>query len=320
MEQRLLDASLLPPTLWDSASQTLILPSSLSQAYAALIDRYNLRSLAASRSSDDPPEGGISQERTDQHLAQAFSGSVARAQLAFLDPKSDIVATSNAYLGTLAGNRVTIVDAPCGAGAAAFSFLSSVAELRAREVLPREPLDVTLIGAELSDPARKYAEEIFLGIQPFLEEQGIFVKVDFVSWNVTNALSNTQLIKKMVVSSSTNPNQLLIVANFNSFLVRSGKRGEAEPQLTELFRHASGPKSVALWIEPYMNRAISPGGILPWLRQKISTAWREFAREKSPIGEPIPMSSALFRLPLNSSETSWARLAVIPIDLRYPNE
>jgi hypothetical protein len=301
--------------LWDGGSQTLILPAALASAYQTVIDRNNLRDLAETRNLNDSPIGGITEERTNQHLAQGFDGSVARAQLALLDPKSDLSDASNLYLTTIAGNRVSVTDAPCGAGAAALSFLANVAELRARDILPREPLDVSLIGAELSDPARRYAQELLLAVQPFLESQGIFVEAQFVSWDVTNDLSNTDLINKMTLASANHPNRLLIVANFNGFLEREGKREEAQPRLTELFRFAAGPKSLAVWIEPAMNRAVNEGGLLPWLRQLIATVWRRFAADRSPSGAPVLTSSAHFRLPLQPHRRARVGLAVIPIEL-----
>ncbi len=312
---RLLEAEHIPSSLWDSANETLFLPASLTEAYEKLIDKYGLRNLSGERDKGDPPVGGITQKRTDQYFAQAFDGSVARAQLALLDPKCDLASTSNNCLSSIAGNRVSITDAPCGPGAAAFSFLSNIAELRAHDALPREPLDVLLIGAELSDPARQYATEILSVIQPSLEAQAIFVSAEFISWDVTNDMSNTALIQKMTFASGTHPNRLLIVANFNAFLEIAGKRKEAESRLTELFRHAAGPQSVALWIEPDMNRAIKDGGLFHWLRQKIATAWKMFAKEKTIINTPILTSSADFKCLLHSG-TARVGLAVVPIELK----
>lgn len=93
---------------------------------------------------------------------------------------------SNAFIQTLSGNRVCIADAPCGAGAAALAFLSVIAELRACEVLPRQPLDIRLIGAELSEPAGAYASELFEEVRIFLESQAIFVEAEFIRWDILN--------------------------------------------------------------------------------------------------------------------------------------
>jgi hypothetical protein len=313
-EPRLLDPKLIPDSLWDSENSILLLPPALVKAYVSLINRHDLQELADSRDSKNPPTGGLTQEKTDEHFAQAFDGSVARAQLALLDPKCDAVLSSNAYVRSLAGNKLSLTDAPCGAGAAAFSFLANIAELRTKGILPRQPLDVCLIGAELSDPARVYAQSLLDELSIELEKQAIFVEAEFISWDVTKSLSNTDLIKKMTLASVTHTRRLLIVANFNGFLEIKGKRKEAEPQLNELFRHASGENSVALWIEPYMNRAISSGGLFPWLRDMI-TKCGKFIQELSDSKEPVPTSFAKFRLPLTSGKTANVRLAVMPLSL-----
>lgn len=317
MPTRLLDPSLLPHTLWESSSGTLFLPPGLSQAYQTVINRHGLLELAESRDPNDPPVGGPDQEKSDKHFAQAFCSSVARTQLAFLDPKNDVPLISNSFLSCLAGNSVNLTDAPCGAGASALSFLTNVAELRAQSVLPREPLDVVLIGAELSKQARAYAEEIFAELRPTLETQGIFVDAEFREWDVTNSLSNTDLIRRVTLTSEKCCKRLLIVSNFNAFLEKERKRKEAEPQIEELLRHASGENSIAIWIEPDMNRVTGSGGLFSRLRNLFKERWRRFARESSEgeASKPISTSFARFCLPLNPSKTARVGLAVMSVDL-----
>jgi hypothetical protein len=106
-ECRLLDPELIPKTLWASASDTLFIAPTLAKAYETLIDRHSLRGLSQSRDPDDPPLGGLSQEHTDKHFAQAFDGSVARVELALLDPKQAANLTSNALIPDCHGLRNT---------------------------------------------------------------------------------------------------------------------------------------------------------------------------------------------------------------------
>lgn len=317
MSVRLLDPNLLPPTLWDSSSGTIILPPALAQAYQTVIDRHGLRELAESRDQKDPPCRGPEKERTDKHLAQAFGSSVARTQLALLDPNNDLPLVSSSFISCLAGNSVNLTDAPCGAGAAVFSFLANIAELRSQNVLPREPLDVVLVGAELSGSARAYAEEILLQLRPSLEAQAIFVNSEFREWDVTNSLSNTELIQRVTITSSKCSKRLLIVANFNGYLEKERKRKDSVHQIEELFRHASGKNSMAIWIEPNMNRATSIGGTFSWLRALLAEKWRQFARESFGGDDPKPIStsSAHFRLPLNPNTSARVHLAVMSVDL-----
>lgn len=313
---RLLDPALIPAHLWDRAAGSLRLPSALSGVYVALIDRYKLRSLAATRDPKNPAVGGLTQEKTDQHFAQNFDGSAARAQLALLDPDGAVLPTSDVFLASLLGGSLSLVDAPCGAGAAALSFLATIGDLRAASVLPRLPLDVHLIGAEISDPARVYAEVMLDELRTPLEEQAIFVEAEFLDWDVTDALSTARLTNRMAVAANTRGRRLLVVANFNGFLEQQGKRKEAEPQLQQLFMHASAAGSAAVWIEPKMNEATSDGGFFSWLRRMLTRAWRLFARELSNPLAAIPATHARFHLPLDPHSTpARVTLAVMPIDL-----
>jgi hypothetical protein len=314
-QSRLLDPKLIPASLWNKDNAVLLLPPCLVKAYVTLIERHNLHDLAHSRDSKNPPTGGLTKEKTDEHFAQAFDGSVARAQLALLDPHEHATAASNTYIRSLAGNKLSLTDAPCGAGAAAFSFLANVAELRKNGVLPRQPLDISLIGAELSAPAREYAQGLLQELKGELENQAIFIEADFISWDVTSSLSNTDLIQKMTLNANSHPCRLLIIANFNGFLEREKKRNEAQPQFDELFRHASGQNSVAIWIEPDMNRATGQGGLFEWVRKNVTSIWNKFVSESSDNSVPVPTSSAKFILPLTPNNTANVRLAVMPLRL-----
>jgi hypothetical protein len=314
MAPRTLIAGMVPLTLWDSSSETLFLPAALAQAYVDLIAASGLAEIANARDADEGPVGGLTKESADAHLAQAFDGSVARVMLAVLDPTDKVGPTSDTFIRCTSGATVCLTDAPCGAGAATLALLCSVAELRAQGVLPREPLDVRLVAAELSPYARQYAEELVTKLQPVLEEQAIFIVPKFLEWDVTDELSTVDLIKKSEAAATNSMTRLLVVANFNGFLEREKKRKEAEPQLKELFQYASGEGSYAVWIEPAMNAATNSGGLLPWLHSRFATFWRAFGKARG--DEPMYTSKARFRLPLAPTQTARVHLAVLPIELK----
>jgi hypothetical protein len=203
-----------------------------------MLSKLDLLEVASRRDSQNPPVGGLSQEDTNRHLAQAFDGSVARAQLAILDPRGDLPEISDMLVTCLAGNDICIVDSPSGAGAASLAFLCTIAELRASAVLPRQPLTVLLLAGELSEPARRHCCDLVTRLRPSLAEQGIFVTPEYREWDVTNDVSNTRLIQRMNEHSRARKT-LVVVANFNGFLERDKKRKLAEPKLAELFRHSA---------------------------------------------------------------------------------
>lgn len=314
---RLLKPAHIPESLWDHSTEVLQLPASLANAYETQIDKHGLRELATTRADNEGPVGGMTKENADQHFAQMFDGSAARAILAVVDPKDEMGSTSDAFIKSTAGASLALTDAPCGAGAAALAFLTTLAELRACNVLPRMPLEVKLVGGELSPHAMDHAKDLLELVRGRLEEQAIFVDSQFHSWNVLDKLSTTDLIKASMAHGVSCASKLLVVANFNGFLVKERKQKEAQPQLDELFRYASGGQSLAVWIEPDMNRATGKGGLFVWLRNLLTGGWRLFAKGDPEATEETPVFrvSARFRLPLVPAEFSRVTLAAMPIDL-----
>jgi len=235
---------LLPESVWDASTDTLFLPPFLAEAYRTLIARHGLEKLSESRDPKNSPTGGHSQEETDRHFAQAFDGSAARAQLAVLDPKQEVSRAANTFIEILSGNRICITDAPCGAGATTFSFLAAVAELREREILPRHPLDVRLIGAEISVPARAYAEELLDELRPFLESQAIFVKAEILVVGCDQFFEQYRLDPPDDYRLLGLIKRLLVVANFSAFLEREKKERLQNPSSKN---YSDFPRGAQAW-------------------------------------------------------------------------
>ncbi|MCK9195332.1 MAG: hypothetical protein M0P19_15845, partial [Nevskia sp.] len=234
-----------------------------------------------------------------------------------LDPKDEVGPTSDHFIQSTAGARLALTDAPCGAGAAALAFLSTLAELRSAGVLPRMPLNVSFVGGEFSQHAEDHARALFLATIDTLEQQAIFVDPIFKHWNVMDQISTTDLVKACLDHGEDCPAKLLVIANFNGLLVKDRRQSNAEPQLNELIRYASGEGSLAVWIEPEMNRAMRGGGLFSWLTGLFEKKWRDFGRALTPdaVSEPAYTSEAKFQLPLQPERTARVTLAILPIDL-----
>ncbi|MEQ1685305.1 MAG: hypothetical protein ABL916_16785 [Burkholderiaceae bacterium] len=318
VNERLLRPDELPESLWNQTAGTLTLPIALIDAYVRAVDASKLRHIGINRPPGGGPVGGLTRESANEHFAQAFDGSAARTMLALLDPKNEVGSTSDCFVAAAAGADLALTDAPCGAGAAALSLLTTIASLRAHGVLPRSVLNVRLIGGELSEHAVAHASALLADIRPSLEAQAIFVEHQFIRWDVTDSLSTSDLIKACVVQGVGRACKLLVVANFNGFLVKDQKLKVAQPQLNELFRYASGGHSFAIWIEPDMNRATEKGGLFSSVLRLFSDGgWRHFGKVDPDISaeKPVFTSSARFRLPLQPEMTARVGLAVMPIDL-----
>ncbi len=312
-ERRLLPNGLIPLSLWEPQSGILKMPTALRNIYNKTIVKHGLIELANERQYNDSPIGGVTLEDTKKHFAQSFDGSSARVQLAVLDPKNETNGTSNAFINTLAGNKVIIMDAPCGTGAATLTFVSTIAELREKQILPRSPLEIKVIGGEISVSARSFAKELFEGISAYLESQAIFISYHSESWDATSPISTRDLVRKIVIEAQSCSRSLVIIANFSGFLERNFDK--AKQQIDEVLRYSSGPGSMAVWIEPQKNNVVKQGQLFYKVSQwpVVKTFMSIFELKSG--DKPFSISSARFKRPININEIPRVNLAVISFEL-----
>jgi hypothetical protein len=316
--ERIVPVDDLPDSLWRDAK--LFIAPALAEAYCDLVRARDLSKLAAARDSKSPPVGGLTREQADKHLAQGFDGSVARTALALLDPKCEVARVADALATACAGGRLAILDVPSGAGAFSLSVLCGLAELRAVGVVPRLPLDVVVVGGEISPYASAHATDLFRSLVPRLAEQAIHVSHKTVKWDVCSADSTAQLLKRFVADADEADRKLVAVSNFTGFLGKTGKRKQAEPQLQTIFRLSSGPTSTCIWLEPQTNVATQRGGVLQWVAdtvRRLPGVERFFEAPTESGGSEAfhSKTEALFARPLSPRETATARLAVLRFDL-----
>jgi len=315
--QRLLEPEWLPSSLWPAAEMAMRLPQAIVRIYRDTLVQAGLMELAHQRDDKNPPVGGLNQKDTDLHFAQQFDGSMARAQLVLLDPHGELGPSSDMLIKNLSGGRLVLVDIPCGAGAISCSFLSNIAQLREDGVLPRLPLHVTIVGGELSDPARAYAAQLLDELTPKLKRQAIAVKTAFRSWDVLDRISNTDLIREILRREKEAGRVLVAIANFSSFLQKESKFKEAQPQLDELMRYCSGGKGVTFWIEPATNVATSKGGLLSRIWTNIVNRLRDIApRGSGPARDGAYLSQSRYFRAVAEDEKVRTTVALLPTQLK----
>ena len=315
---RLIHPNELPPSLWIHEECVLRLPPALIASWIALLDRHGLRVRAEQPRPESGPTGGNSQEATDNHLAWSFSGSAARVQLAVLDPHLHLPDIADAFAIVFSGGRVAIADLPCGSGAASLAILTTLAELRKHGLVPREPLDVVLIGGEIAERARCHAADVIANVKPILEQQAIFVHESFLHWDVCDTLSNTDLIQRLTLQSQNCGARILVLANFSDFLQRENKWREAQPQFEELFRHSRDVHSSVVWIEPATNNAIpETGGLFSRVGNFLAELAGRFVRIFPVQGEANVVARSQVEVvhPLNQATRFRVNLAVKRFDL-----
>jgi hypothetical protein len=314
--QRLIPVEDLPASLW--SHRTLYLAPALATAYCESVRYHGLQQRARSRDSKKPPVGGPTEDAADEHFAQAFDGSIARTALAFLDPKSDLCHVADALAKISAGGRIAVLDLPSGAGAFSLAILCTLAELRACGVVPRQPLEVVIVGGEFNPRASQYANDLHERLKDYLAGQAIHVIHTALTWDVCKKVSTTELIRRFIVDASEAEQRLVGVSNFSAFLVKERKQREAEPQLEEIFRFCSGSSSTALWLEPTTNAATE--NLFAWVIGAIKKLWRSVRLPSVGMTQDRPVvTQSDFALPLEPGRTAVARLSILRFELRIPS-
>lgn len=270
---RLIKPADIPETLWHAETKCLHLAPILLTAWKHLLLHGGLEEKAL---QPDPNGdiGGLSKEETDGHLAWRFNGSSARVQLSLLDPDDKLDGVTDAFAMVFAGGTVLLADLPCGSGAAVLTLLASIAELRRQCRIPRNPLNVKVVGGELSQFARDYARLATDHIKDALAEQAIWVSAEFLPWDALDKFSTAELTNRLTILGQGCSARLIVLANFSGFLQREGKWKEAAPQFESLFIHGRAHNSFVLWIEPQTNEVLGSGGFFSrtfiWFKKKFS--------------------------------------------------
>lgn len=312
MKKRFIRKEYLPSSLWCESSESILLPKILVDSWKSLLIKNDLIGLAKQIASKGFV-GGISKEDTDKHLAWRYDGSSARVMLSLLDPLHELNDVSDAYASIFSGNNVFLADIPSGSGAATIAILCTIFELRKHNILPRHPLNITIVAGEISCTARSYFEEQLDYLTQSLEEEAIWIKYETLNWNALDKISTTDLIKKMTIESNNCTSRLLILSNFTGFLERDGKWKQAQQQFDEIFRHSRDLVSTAIWIEPqkknvenFANRAVT------WFRTSFKSLLGQ--KESAPNNDWYAKTKYQYKQPIKEACFP-VRLTVMRFDL-----
>lgn len=310
MSSEILKASDLPESLWDPQATNdqgtpngrLFLPENLNIAYREALQELGLiklsKDLNAQKTATFGEEG---EEGANEHFATCFSGSCGRVQLYSIDPHSTFRTTRDALVRLFSAGKITMLDIPLGAGAAAVSLLSIVAQLRLDEILPSHDLEITVVGGDFNTHQIKLATLMFNKLKNYWMSNGISAKLITKEWNVMDDESTGELVDKWIELIGPSSVPIVVGANFSGFLGTSTTEGastkridEAEACLRSIFRDVSKHKAETLWIEP--THKLATKHFLPKLRKQV---FERFTRIK-PTLDNQPTSTAMLSDPVIS--------------------
>ena len=304
----------IPQSLWDGHN-LLRLPVPLASAYIEnLVERGLLEE--AFRVSGRELGGGESEEETIQHFAHRFDGSCARVELAVLDPKQNLGNVSNHFIQAFSGGRIRLLDIPCGCGAASAALLTTVAELRRQDVIPRMPLEVYLTGGDISETALNYAKSLLDDLSKPLEAQSIFLDVSFSKWDIVDPAGTTSLVNNWMSFASDCKRSFLLIANFTKFLGDERNLKNSEERLGEIFRWAEVNQATIVWVEP-IQKTKTIKRFQKWFEGKLTMLTGQLGL---PVEPTIRLSSdSKYVQPLKCSDPS-VRLSLFRLEGLFPWE
>jgi len=247
--ERFIQVKDIPPSLWSHSNQLLTLPESLVDSWKLLLQQNDLEAMALGKAPQGFT-GGMSKSDTDKHFAWRYTGSCGRVVLTALDPKSHLSEVSDSYATIFAANKVLLADLPCGSGAGSVSIITTLIELRKHNILPRLPLTIKIIAAEISQHALEYYVKQLEEIESIAIEQAIEVEFETVRWDALDKISTADLIQKLTLLNQDCDSRLLLLTNFSGFLDKEQRWEDAKPQFEQIFIHSRDKSSTAIWIEP----------------------------------------------------------------------
>jgi SAM-dependent methyltransferase len=175
-------------------SKVIHLPESLNVAYEAILKRHGLMDKARQSWDAKAVYGGKSRENAEEHFAARFLNSVSRVQCVLIDPTRSFDDIPRDLLTTLSSHRISLLDIPCGAGAATLATLETLKELRKSGVLPTTPLSVNVIGADISTAALDFFHDQLTSLKPGLSSLGITVSPCLQEWDATDVQQTNDLL------------------------------------------------------------------------------------------------------------------------------
>lgn len=203
----------LPSSLWFDAA--IHLPPKLVQAYKEALEARAMFDLACATTERSGPIGGCGTSETLEHFAQRYGVAVARVESLLLDPECALGSVAGDLLHTFADGTVSILDAPCDAGAAGLALVTTLAELRAKGAIPHLPLSVIITGGDLSHSALGLYEELVTRLRPHIADRGIELDLHLENWDASRPELTARLVDMWFAHSHHAEEYYAIVASFS---------------------------------------------------------------------------------------------------------
>ena len=255
--------------LWDG--DVIRLPDNLRAKYRDMLSRLGFLESALRGCAGAGPIGGASAQETEEHFTHRFGAGGSRIQYVVVSGNMALKQVASDLLTAISDGNIRLLDLPCGAGASSSTFLSLLTDLRAKQVLPATPLNVSLIGADFSPRARSLFSDLIKDLAPIWASGGVKVEAEAMDWNATRSDSTAVMMDRVLDESSFTPDEyVVLITNFSGEASRAAFFREFSPCLEQILARLSTKRHTVVWLEPRMagTRDLLDR-LLEFLRQRI---------------------------------------------------
>lgn len=164
----------LPISVWKS--ELLYLPAPLAVAHKDFLNSKGW--MSSYKPSNGGETGGPTPQEAEAHVVNRFLNSAARMQFVCADPHDSQPEVREMVLDQLGDGQIHLLDLAAGSGAGTLAMLSLLCELRVQKVVPKLPLNVSIVAVDYSADALTFYADLLCRISPWLEASGLNVSVN----------------------------------------------------------------------------------------------------------------------------------------------
>ena len=276
-----------PESLWHD-SQIVMAPP-LADSYR---DELTFRGLYEDACRYDPKDrgniGGEGSQETLKHFARLFKASSARVQYLVLNPGGQFKGVSDEILSFMMDGKVSILDIPCGTGGGLLGYLSTIAELRRSGLMQKTPVELTVVGGDISNDARTIYESMLGRLKEGFSSVGLRVSCHHSTWDVTDVFSTGQLVDRWLERCPKDEHYMIFVSAFSGF-ARSNKETVLMAFHSVVGRFHNKP-CLLVWVEPKIKKSTS---FVTWITEHLL----QWFRNKKVLSEAADAAEFFYRHP-----------------------
>ena len=243
----------LPISIWKAV--TLHLPYPLVAAHRKFLEdkgwwaEYNPTGVGG--------KGGATPSEAKEHVINRFLNSAVRMQFVCADPLDKQIEVREMVLDQLAEGKIFLLDLAAGNGSGTLALLSLICELRAHNLVPTLPINISISGVDYSPDALNYYAELLDQIKPWLQTTGLEINLTLHVCDLNISGDFSAVLESILDEAKEKGNSrfLCIVSAL------SGAKKEGIELMLDSLKIAAAAlshkkrNSSWLWVEPHVGKS-----------------------------------------------------------------